>query len=135
MGLNDFVKIGSNIRRLREEKGLTQKRMAQLLSIPYSTYSNYENNNRTPTSDTLLRISEVLGVGIWDLLGVDERIAEVSHLKYSDDGEVFVTTAVSEKIVIIMHLLLTLNDNGQSKALEHIELLAKIPEFQKKKED
>ena len=54
MGINDFIQIGSTIKELRKAKGISQKRKClKLLDIPYSTYSNYENNNREPSADVI----------------------------------------------------------------------------------
>lgn len=53
MGINDFIQIGSTIKELRKAKGISQKEMSKLLDIPYSTYSNYENNNREPSADVI----------------------------------------------------------------------------------
>ena len=47
MGINEYIKIGNRIRQLRLEKGYSQKEMAALAGISYTTYSNYENNNRS----------------------------------------------------------------------------------------
>lgn len=132
MGLNDIMKIGSVIKKLRMEKGLTQKKMAELLDIPYSTYSNYENNNRTPDVDTLMHIAELLNVEVWDLFGVDENIARISNLDYSNKGDIMVTTALSDAAVKAMFYIQRLNKDGESKALELLEMLTKIPEYQKK---
>ena len=48
MGVNEFIKIGDKIKEIRKLRGLTQRDVAKKLNIPYSTYSNYENNNREP---------------------------------------------------------------------------------------
>lgn len=68
MGLNEIVQIGNRIRELRSKKGITQKKMSELTGIPYTTYSNYENNNRTPGIDALKKICEILGVTINELM-------------------------------------------------------------------
>lgn len=73
MRLNEFIQIGSNIKAIRKEKGYSQKYMAdEVLKIPRSTYSNYENNNRVPDKATLEKIAEVLDVEISDLFNPDE---------------------------------------------------------------
>lgn len=69
MGVNDFIKIGNRIKRLRLEKGLSQREVAKALELPYSTYSNYENNNREPSADMLYNIATALGVTTDYLLG------------------------------------------------------------------
>ena len=51
MGVNDIIKVGSNIKKIRKDKKMSQKDMAKILNIPCSTYSNYENNNREPSAE------------------------------------------------------------------------------------
>lgn len=54
--------IGANIRQIRNEKGLTQKQVAEKANIPHTTYSNYENGNRNPNESQIEKISQALGV-------------------------------------------------------------------------
>lgn len=68
MGINEVVKIGNRIRKFRTKKGLSQKEMATLTGIPYSTYSNYENNNREPSLEQLNKIANVLGISLQNLV-------------------------------------------------------------------
>lgn len=80
MSLNEFIKIGTRIKRIRMDKKMSQRAVAEALGIPYSTYSNYENNNREPSHDTLKRIADVLGVS-------------VSYLIYGETGGMATSTA------------------------------------------
>lgn len=72
--------------------------MAKILEIPYSTYSNYENNNREPDANTLNKIAKGFKISINELLGISHYIENTSensniirldiiktikHLKYS----------------------------------------------------
>ena len=68
MGINEVVQIGNRIRKFRTEKGFSQKEMATLTGIPYSTYSNYENNNREPNLAQLNKIANILGISLQNLV-------------------------------------------------------------------
>ncbi len=68
MGINEIVQIGSRIKKLRKNKGLTQKKMSELTGIPYSTYSNYENNNREPGAAQLIKIADALDISLQNLV-------------------------------------------------------------------
>ncbi|WP_422487117.1 helix-turn-helix domain-containing protein [Gudongella sp. DL1XJH-153] len=73
MSLNELIQVGSRIKKVRKEKGINQKFMAEeVLKIPRSTYSNYENNNRTPDLETLDKIAEALEIEVSELLGIEE---------------------------------------------------------------
>lgn len=74
MRLNEYVKVGMKIKKIRKSKGITQKKMAEdILNIPKSTYSNYENNNRVPDNETLEKIAAALNVTVWDFLPKEEK--------------------------------------------------------------
>lgn len=74
MGINEYIKIGNRIKQLRIEKGYTQKEMAALSEISYSTYSNYENNNREPSMKQIEKIAKALNISTEDLLGYTNKI-------------------------------------------------------------
>ena len=62
----------ANRKDLRKEFGLSQKQMAEKLSISQQTYSDYEKGKTEPTIDTLIKISEFFKVSIEYLLGLED---------------------------------------------------------------
>ena len=52
---------GDRIREIREERGLTQDRLAELAGISKGFLSDVENNKRNISSDNLLKIADALG--------------------------------------------------------------------------
>lgn len=70
--------LGEKIKQLRVAKGMTQRRMADGLSVTSSTISNWENNRRSPSIDELKRIARYFEttLAVFDL---DESTA--SHVK------------------------------------------------------
>lgn len=69
--LKKYLNIGNNLRRIRKLHKENQTEFAQRLGLSRSTYSNYENNNRLPDDQTLVRIADLLNIKVNDLLGVD----------------------------------------------------------------
>ena len=86
MRLNDIIKIGDTIKKYRKQKNISQKEMSKILNIPYSTYSNYENNNRTPTTDILNKIAAALGITVNDLIKDDT----IDITNMNDDTEFYI---------------------------------------------
>ena len=68
MGVNEIIKIGNQIKAVRKARGISQRDFAKKLNIPVSTYSNYENNNREPDSETLIKIAAALKVSPYYLI-------------------------------------------------------------------
>lgn len=70
------LNIGTNIKRLRLEKGLTQEQLAGLLSISTAAVSKWEAQNTYPDITMLFPLAEIFGISIDDLLGYDEAKAK-----------------------------------------------------------
>lgn len=62
--------LSETIRRLRAERGMTQKELARRLGVSASTVGMYEQGRRAPDSRTLARIAAVLDCSTDELLGV-----------------------------------------------------------------
>lgn len=57
------------LRLCRENKGLSQTHMAELLKMTRQAYNHYETGNRVPTQDTLIEIANFFNVSVDYLLG------------------------------------------------------------------
>lgn len=68
----------NNLRKLREEKKLTQSELAKILGLSDGSIGNYEQGSREPRNETLKKMSEFFGVSIDYLLGFD-KIKEGNH--------------------------------------------------------
>lgn len=55
------MSIGSRIKDLREEKGLSRPELANLLDVTVGSISNYENGVSSPKEPVLFKIIETLG--------------------------------------------------------------------------
>lgn len=66
---NPQPKIGKNIKRLRQEKGISQDRLSKLADLSLNTVVTVESGlNPNPTIETLTRIARALDVGVDDLI-------------------------------------------------------------------
>ena len=52
------INLGNNIRHLREQKGLDQQQLSEILNVPRSTLACWENNIRTPKLEQIVKIAE-----------------------------------------------------------------------------
>ena len=60
--------LGEKIRRLREEKGLKQQDIADILSLSRVAVTNYEGGKRIPDVYTLKYLADYFGVTVDYLL-------------------------------------------------------------------
>ena len=70
------MNIGENIRRLRKEKGLTQKELGNLCGMYESQIRKYELGKANPKKETLYKIADALKVDVIYLFGIDILIKE-----------------------------------------------------------
>ena len=62
--------IGSRIRRYREERGLSQKQLAEMIGVKNSRVSNWEQGLNRPDADILAALCRALQVSPSELLDV-----------------------------------------------------------------
>ena len=80
-----------NLKKIREERKLTQQAMADMLQIQRPTYTRYETGEREPDFETVLKISELLSVSTDFLLGktdipssIDAQLSDTEFALYGE---------------------------------------------------
>lgn len=73
-------KIGGFLKELRNEKGLTQEQLAEMLGVSNRSVSRWENGNNMPDLDLLIQLAKYYDVGIEEILS-GERKAETMDEK------------------------------------------------------
>lgn len=61
-------RVGEQIRRVREERNLTQHDVCGRSGIDVATYSRIEQGHASPLLDTLIRIADAIGVPLGRLV-------------------------------------------------------------------
>lgn len=67
-----------NLRKLREEEGLTQRQFAEKMQLAKTTIVFYEQGKISPSVDTMLKMADFFGVSVDYLLG--HETAQIVHL-------------------------------------------------------
>lgn len=111
----DQVKIGQFIKAIRKDKNLTQREVAERLSISEKTVSKWETGNGLPEVSLMLPLCELLGISVNELLS-GERLDEK---QYYDKAEANIMDLLKEKaeakkkiIVGVIIVLITLLAGG-----------------------
>lgn len=89
------LNIGTNIKRLRQAKGITQEHLAELLSVSSAAVSKWEARNTYPDITLLYPLASIFGVSVDELIGYDEEKEKqdverilAEYEKYSLSGEI-----------------------------------------------
>ncbi|KKT06829.1 hypothetical protein A2443_01110 [Candidatus Nomurabacteria bacterium RIFOXYC2_FULL_43_16] len=66
---NQGSKIAKNLKKIRQDKGISQDRLSKLADLSLNTVVTVESGvNPNPTIETLTKIAKALEVGVDDLL-------------------------------------------------------------------
>ena len=95
--------LGDNIKYLRKKHKLTQQDVARALGIARSTYTSYENNNRSPDYELLIKIADYFNVSTDFLLGRMER-TNLMKDEYPDSKEAVNSNNVLDIVNNLMHI-------------------------------
>lgn len=70
--------FGDRLQQFRKQMRYTQKEFADILGIPQSTLSSYENKHNTPTLENLVSIASKCNVSLDWLCGVSDSLCSLS---------------------------------------------------------
>lgn len=79
------MQLGERIKKLREDRGLTQADVCAAINISQSTLANYETNFRTPKMDVLISLANFYKVSLDYLLGRTETPFPINAKKIPND--------------------------------------------------
>lgn len=132
--------ICENMRKIRLEKGLTQKQVASACGMVDATYRTYELGKANPKPATVARIAKALGVSIEEIYGIDLtespgiQTPNVSSAIYqsilADRGGAISLDAPNQKRLLAAYN--QLNEAGQHEAIKRVEELGQVPSYKSK---
>lgn len=152
--MSEFCNV---LKRLREEKGITQKEIAKILGISQAAYSLYEKGQREPKYEMLEKMADFFNVSVGFLVsGRKDYIYYVSKIPnydeffkplnekfyfYTEDevvnnGNTLLKgePQVKKELEILKQLfksISNLNEEGQRKVKEYVDDLSANPKYLK----
>lgn len=120
----DYETSGEKIKRLRREKGFDLMQFSDSTNIPIQLLKRIENNSRSLTLDVLSKIARCLNIAQAD---IDPNL--IFNWNFNID---------TEQDILYKRLLNNyekLNEEGQKKVVEYVEILSQIPDFLTPEED
>lgn len=108
--------FSTNLKYLREQKGLSQNKLGNMIGVNQTTIARWEDDNRVPTIDNAIDVANALNVPLPDLLGKDLRFDNATYMKpiIEDDNMVQIPVLGTIKAGIPIE--------AQQDILEYIEI-------------
>lgn len=75
--------IGKNIKRLREERKLTQEQVAEELGVSFQAVSSWERDEYKPDTDNLIKLAEMLDVSVSALIEEKHKAFKTKETIYN----------------------------------------------------
>ena len=72
--------LKDNIKKARLDAGLTQKEVAEKLSVAQAQYARWENGGRNPKDETVEKLAKIFNTSFETLKGRDDGLEEIVSL-------------------------------------------------------
>ena len=129
--------MGERIRYLRESKGMTQEELGEKIGVQKSAIRKYEKGEvQNIKRSNIKKLADIFGVSPTYLMCLEDeqQTAEEQNLstevKFLED----IQSRYGKNAVKILELFSLLNESGQKKAIEQLEMISEIPQYQKGEE-
>ncbi len=76
--------LSQKIKKLRNEKGLSQERLGKMMDVHYTHISRYERDQSTPSVEALKKLAKIFGVSTDYLLFDDVEKTALGDIHDSD---------------------------------------------------
>ncbi len=95
------MNLGSNIRALRQRKGLTQEQVSTCLGVSYQAVSKWETGANTPDIALLQALAKLFDVTIDTLFSLDAPPLPEKLLPQEDDDVIRIIQMQGRKIIAV----------------------------------
>ncbi len=129
--------VGENIKRIRKEKGLTQKKLSELSGINEAQIRRYElgGKNANPKIETIQKIAQALEVYTYDLLFDEKTAHEMEQQDFAEISMRFINDGILDlpdddiSGEILLRNFNRLNRLGKAEAFKRIGELTYVPSY------
>lgn len=93
--------FAETLRKVREEKGISQRKLGKQMFVNHSTIARWENGSRLPDAAMIVRLSRCLGVDANTLFQLAARSVESPNVIMVDDNKIILSDglAVLEEVM------------------------------------
>lgn len=109
------MSIGSRIKERREELGITQTRLAELLGVSKGAIGNYETDANSPKASIMYKVFDVLD-------------CDANYLFQDEMGD---RSGLASKDETLLQFYHRLNEEGQEKLIDYADDLVRSEKYKK----
>lgn len=126
--MHDFP---NKLKELRIEHSLTQTALADKLNVTQNAIFNWENGKREPSLEMIMQISTLFNVSPSYLMGYSTKMIKPTNSLLGEVEKLTYIKTPNRKLEQLAIHFSQLNNTGQEKAVEQVEMLTKISEYRK----
>lgn len=114
---SEMTYFGTNLKKIRQIKGLSQQAFAELIDLNRGVISSYEEGRAEPKIETLLRIATYFGISTDDIISKPLTVNQLANFTLIEDS---VASLSEEKSLIVSEI----TQSGEKKETELQKILA-----------
>lgn len=111
--------FGTNLKKIRQIKGLSQQAFAELIDLNRGVISSYEEGRAEPKIETLLRIANYFGIPTDDIISKPLTVNQLANFELIEDSISSIEQHISPGLQQI-------DSNGEKKAIDLQKIFAKF---------
>ena len=111
--------FGTNLKKIRQIKGLSQQAFAELIDLNRGVISSYEEGRAEPKIETLLRIANYFGIPTDDIISKPLTVNQLANFELIEDSISSIEQHISPELQEI-------DSNGEKKAIDLQKIFAKF---------
>lgn len=112
--------FAETLKKIRTDKGFSQKKLADMMFVTRSTVSRWENGSRLPDVMMISRLSQCLGTDFNTLLSSVAKSDDTPNIIIVDDRQMFLSNAIPVLEEVMPNAIIT----GFTKPSEAIKFAA-----------
>jgi transcriptional regulator with XRE-family HTH domain len=110
------LSIARQITKHRNRLGLSKKELAAIVEVAPSAVSGWENGDYAPGASTLVKLSELFGITIDELYGIDnKKLAAITDNELDSEVYELLKRVPPAKIEMAKSLLRVLTEHEEKK--------------------